>query len=423
MQWRKTINEPLSLDTPSHRVAKRLNVQQCRRLTTLPLLLIYLLSYTTGLCSSTSVQGSDLIISGKLRYKAYKPSEDLLGKSEVAFICRVTIHNLTNWSVRLENSNDERISLAPFEYHEVGTDGTDLFYIEKLKTAVLDDMVSTNRIRKALGGRTPSFISLTARIRSGLVPASEPKFFVAPIWFAFASADYLNRNETNEYLQPIWPTPDLSDGASYHLKSDVERHILSPNLPTRVVFFSPGKFPMQKPDESLVDFNSYLKPYDKGFTNAIFEAANFTNVLGLSIPLNFTLRQFRPRIHGVSANEVSLAAYWEGVVASIVESRSVLDYRPQILGDKVVVLDHRVHTVDGNRLQYVLTTKAWPSISEDHIKTALQSRNWLIGKQANLKPQRTSHSIKLLVRWTLILAVLISAFVCWRIARAKKHET
>ncbi len=122
------------------------------------------------------------------------------------------------------------------------------------------------------------------------VPTSPLMPHLGVAWFATASSCYLN-SAAGTLLPPHSATP-------VHVREQViiRRNEVEPQLPRYVAFLSDGYD--HRFDGTAAKFPP---PFDKGFTNAIFEVLRFTNVAGLELPAAFSLRSFQPGPSGLES--------------------------------------------------------------------------------------------------------------------------
>lgn len=114
---------------------------------------------------------------------------------------------------------------------------------------------------------------------------------VPVIWLALASTCYLDRAGTSSLVAVYSASVARAPVAVKVMRKDEP-----PRLPEKIFFLSDGY------DRRVGQPRKWPPPYDKGFTNAIYEATAFTNIAGLNLPLHFTVRVLRPGPRGLETD-------------------------------------------------------------------------------------------------------------------------
>jgi hypothetical protein len=300
------------------------------------------------------------------------------------------------------------------DYEEAAYDGTNLYYVCSIKTAVG---------QRAATGKKTGVNNAIAWIYKGPVLHSDVSHIIAPVWFAYASSRYLAAL-TNSELEPVIMAP-LSTGV-YDLAVPFKQHAeitLSaslPNLPMRVVFFEDGFLR----DEMLRAPRKRKPPYDKGFTNAVYSAVNFTNVGGYSLPTTATLRiyapkddQFAPNGLGTTHHDVMLHSQYQIALTRATPQTSLEEFQPKLLPTSVVT-DARFVQQQGLLVPY-LSDSNWATVAEitnskDFKLLAAAAPPFRTG----LFTKPTSHRV--VIRILVVFTICASSILFYNFARRSK---
>jgi hypothetical protein len=103
---------------------------------------------------------------------------------------------------------------------------------------------------------------------------------------------------------------------------------------------------------------NYPPPYDKGFSNSVFQATAFTNVYGVSIPTEFSMVTFRRLDGATSSNELRVHYQFQGTLTNVKQSVSVTEFVPRFPDGPTSVTDRRFakDPVPIARISYLATT-------------------------------------------------------------------
>jgi hypothetical protein len=178
-------------------------------------------------------------------------------------------------------------------------------------------------------------------------------------WLAYASSSYFQQVKTNQ-LRPIWMLDDpqlVKEG--FTVKAEWSKSAQPPFLPKRVNYFNDGFY--RHFTNGQRGTNSAPAPFDKGYTNAIYETFSVTNQSGLEIPSEFKFTRFyiwnkeelRPR-------EITTAR-----VTEFKTKISETNFRPRFSGS-VDVVDLRFFFPDATKrsIHYKAKDGVWPTVKE-----------------------------------------------------------
>jgi len=222
------------------------------------------------------------------------------------------------YKIRMEESN------RPDWYYEYAFDKHEMRTLHHVKRTPRDS--STNA--------SPVF---PARIEEREIPANDgtrAQF----IWLAMASSRFF-AGRTNEQMLPIWSPEDPQIRRQpFSMLTFVETIRESPALPAKVSFINDGFYRSYNPVKKALDVEPLSPPYDKGYTNAIYQVLAVTNTSTQTLPAHFVFAVYsspigagevpfeRVLIRGVTS-QVSDAAPEKAEIAGFDGLASVADYR------------------------------------------------------------------------------------------------
>ena len=235
------------------------------------------------------------------------------------------------------------------DYYEVAYDGRQILFLQSLE--------SSARRRRQRGSKATNVA--TAAIFPGDVYYNEALPEVTPIWFSLASSCYLDSVPPG-IMEPPMPIDVLGVryGMPIHpkLKYTATRMAGPLRLPSEVVYYS-GPTIIDKRGKRFV----FPKPYDAGFTNAIYTVDSVTNIFGLHFPLLARLMLFSPKTNAASANALRLAGEYRLAVHTVHLLTNRPPLRPTIPG-ATLVADHRFDAELGTPYLFWLNQgNDWPS--------------------------------------------------------------
>ena len=282
------------------------------------------------------------------------------------------------WIVRFQGTSPE------LDYEEIGTDGTSIFSVRSTET----------RSRRAEAGGTRLQNIATGAVRRGPVPNEIAHPHAGLLWLAFASHRYLETNGV-DYLQPLTlaeANSDLLLYSGFKQKSVIESWSGEDLRPKSAVWFHDGTVRYwDQRDFALVAKHKqkpWHHPYEQGFTNAIFEASQFSNVGASRFPLRLDYWVYSPRPKGDSNRDLALIQHhWLQITNAQVDlvAGSFVPTPPK---GSVRVADYRFATEEGNLVSF------------DY----LQAGDWLSDKEAieKISNPEIKRKLELLQRANLI---------------------
>ncbi len=121
-----------------------------------------------------------------------------------------------------------------------------------------------------------------------------------------------------------------------------------------------------------------VPPYDKGFTNAIFQVDAFTNVNDVAVPLSASLHLLRPRRGGTSSNDLDVLVEYQITLTNAGRAEEITDFQPALPGI-TAIRDERYGVLN------YFGTNEWPTVEQlqngEYFKT-LRSINMPVGMSA-----------------------------------------
>ena len=231
------------------------------------------------------------------------------------------------------------------------------------------------------------------------VPFYAPVPYVPIVWLAFGQSCYLDNHES-ELIPPfVTITPRQA------LRVLVERRNDRANLPERIVYVSNGfrpRFKMQ-----------WRHPYDKGFTNAIYTASQFTNLTDtISIPLAFNLTLFQPSRAGQNSNDLEIEAVYSAVVMEVQSRSSVNKFIPNLPTEKeVAIVDGRF----GSEHTFIaLSTNGW--LSKQETSNSDRFKKWKLREESSGDSTLKTHHGNF--AWSLFLSAFFFVPVAYALFRS-----
>ncbi|MEI8101037.1 MAG: hypothetical protein WCH09_05650 [Bacteroidota bacterium] len=366
-------------------------------------------SFLAGLGAEPPASDGGYKISGSIKYTAYG-EKGALPPTESKFECHI---DHCNWAIRIANHG---MLTNVIQYYESAYIGDAVFTLEVHGNAGLEKL-------KAI--KSPDELSRLVHFRDvgtvvpGMVPLSSLSVDIGPIWFAFCSPCYLDASAGR--LKPIWTTPPKLFKNSNHVFAVNSRRARNkPYLPMDVEFISDGKMYDSK-GEKYVQYEP--------FTNAVFEASDFTDVAGLFIPKKFRLTLLRPILTKTGTEGLKVACEWEGVVAeaNVYSAGGVIDL-PQIKAN-TQVKDYRpqMETKLG-RIDYGITNGNWVSMG-DLIFSKAEKQAKLIDRSKGIASKNREHSggkrrvIVLITLGCLLAVVAYRVVTFFRAESVRQNQT
>jgi hypothetical protein len=213
------------------------------------------------------------------------------------------------------------------------------------------------------------------RAYHGVVPHIEAAREISPVWLSYASASYF-RSRTNAAVEPGFVSD--ASGRIYgppghpQLRGQWTLSESRPAFATWVTYFDDGI--VRTPNGAA----KRVPPYDKGFTNAIFQVDAFTNVNDVAVPLSASLHLLRPRRGGTSSNDLDVLVEYQITLTNAGRAEEITDFQPALPGI-TAIRDERYGVLN------YFGTNEWPTVEQlqngEYFKT-LRSINMPVGMSA-----------------------------------------
>ena len=316
-------------------------------------------------------------VSGTVTFS--QPMHPEVRPSAVEFSLRVQDDK---WFMRLEPRSGQ-----PFDFIEAGSDGTQVYFVTHKEASARKNIALNPKLASTLN-------FATAWVYRGQILHHPHAHLANAAWLTYASAAYF-RGRTNNTAEPV---ASLVGGVAYdHINPFLQEAewLLEdepPFTPTRVIYRSDGQVRL---NGKVV--GSYPPPFDKGFTNAVFEALLFTNNAGLAVPKTAVLKVYSAGI-GRHAQTGQLEVKQEYVVQlrSLAALPAGTPWVP-LLPPRCVISDARVKDEIGRPLVYSTKRKEWPTVDQVRSSSAYsQARAGMQAPVAPLAPGRRGFVIVVL---------------------------
>lgn len=246
-----------------------------------------------------------------------------------------------------------------------------------------------------------------ARIELRDIPPNDGTY-AQYIWFALASHPFFLKL-TNSIMLPIWsPEDPVLRKQPFEMLFFPEMMKESPKLPQKIAFYNEGYYRSYNPATKTLDVIKLRSPYDKGFTNATYQALALTNVGKITVPQKFIFKVYstplnrgqipfeRVLVSGVT-KEVGMKAAERVKLASFDGVASVADYR---LGGATTSTQGKSAN---NYIPYQVTNGAWLDLNQLAQVKARNDQVLLVNKMSD----RTQKSIRGVFAITALAFVLL----------------
>jgi len=396
--------------------------------------------------SSLPVLAANFQVHGELFVKDYIENGEIKAERRMKFSASIED---CEWLIRTTPiSGDITSEIA--EFYEIGTDGTNTFKRTRFNqsydpTAKLTAQLQAVelQLQGITPGESPARTALTRRkltytkaleqlqqkgkrkhligdqaeINLGDAPLFNTDF-IQPIWLAFASSCYLRR-ATNGMLPRVWTyehpiqvfTNNLVE-ATWNTTPE------SPYLATNIIFLNNGTYYVDSYHgvEKNVNPMRLPKPYENGYTNAIYRADSLTNFEGLMIPLHFKLTRLERVQDPKHAADLRIFSSAEASVSHITH-HDAGRFLPDISTNTTVV-DRRffLSPAHPNEIDYISPSNSWLAMEQAHKTKAavFQAAN----KQKESKAGQSVSKRRIVVVVLLGFCGLVGISILWRSVRS-----
>jgi hypothetical protein len=301
-----------------------------------------------------------------------------------------------NWYIKLTQDTKN-----VYDYQEISYDGKYCYDLSNMKWIIEE----RQKNGKAVGNNVATgWIVRDTFFRS--VFAHE----AGPIWLAYGSK-YFFKNLTNNIIEPIiaYNSEPIVSATTKLTKQKIDLNLCQdfPGLPTKIIFHDMGielTEPITKRDP----------PYDKGFTNVVFDVLATTNYSGMILPTDVKVDVFCP-----SETGLNLTYSYRISKVNIKLPPTDFSFKPTIPG-LTHITDGRF-AAEAGLISFNVKSN-WPSETEVHSLPQFahgKSVESLIERNA---PIQVSNGKIRTVRALFILACLSSIVMLWYFT-AKSKQT
>ena len=325
------------------------------------------------------------------------------------------------WMIRFVGPSTE------LDYVEMGTDGTNIFTVKSTES----------RYRRELSEGRQHQNSGQGAVRRGPVPNELAHPHAGMLWFAFASQAYFRTNGI-AFLQPLLFAEANSDILLYYgfrQKAQFEPWSTVESRPRRAVWFHDGLVRYwERRDFAKVSRHlekPWHEPYNKGFTNAVFEATDPKDEGGFSVPKRLDYWVYCPRPKAQTNTDLAVIQHHWLLITNVQVGTTSRPFVPMPPEGSTLVADERFVRAEGSfvRLNYP-QNGGW--LSDDDAAKRLLDLNFK--EQSRLATQANAKDVDLHRNWSVarlkpaivLVVVLLTPiiwFVIWRKTKTQNTTT
>jgi hypothetical protein len=245
---------------------------------------------------------------------------------------------------------------ADITRYEAGGDGETFYQVAYYDPKTLDPLT----LNSAIG-----------LIENDAVPENIAGNHISELWLALASSSYLN-NSKNGMIEPVYYFIDPSmRNEGWMEKASWNRFHDPPHLP-QLIYLNKNIVGMNGSRRVLIQ---PPPPFEKGFTRAIYNVEEATNIDGLTLPIKFSFKElFLNRI----VTPVELETNFN-IIGNVTAVRTVCErtnFIPE-LTEATYVDDRRfIHAPKPiEALAYMVTNNVWPATNVQWLQKSLQDES------------------------------------------------
>jgi hypothetical protein len=382
------------------------------------IIFLFVLSIQSGLASDVA---TEYMAKGTLTWKLYNDA----GKSNVnkawAFKAFSSNHIWTVETTAVKGGQVGRVESTHY-------DGTNLFYldvlsnrydhedpIQKKRELIREKYAGTNLVRD--WSTSTTFVSDSlAKYECRDYPLYAPNG-IAPLWLSLCSAQYLKGKAQNA-IQPVFDMGSI-ESKTYPIDTIVSYLDGSVRVPGKVVYVNKGwKYDIYLEEgQNKISFNRLQPPFDRSFTNAIYEVSGTTNIGGLILPLGFKLTHYA-NVKSPSGQLIPKVIWiYDGKIEELVRDQNAPSMVPIPTVTNTVVRDYRVRKYGQNLepVQYVVKDGHWLGENE------VFQRPGVIKKIERMRSFQRNAPIG----WLLVVGavILFPGLLLWMQSRKSRNNT
>jgi hypothetical protein len=285
---------------------------------------------------------------------------------------------------------------------EVSCDGTNIYFVRSFGHEFL------KRVKQS--GQKAAFNSANCISYQGQVFHHRLIDEVGAIWLAYASGCYF-RSRTNDLVEPAMVLDGfggLYDGFPNRSRLRAKWTISSsePFLPERLVYFGRG--------ENAIRIGPAPRPAPSSeeFTNAVYEVETFTNLNGLRLPREASLKLFTSAGGSSPLGAVRLLAEYRVNLITAAITNALASYQPGIDG-VAAMYDQRA----GDTAIY-FATNGWPSV--ETLRTAAYFQRLREINRHPSAPRRGPWALRIVLALVVLIPIWVYAL---RVRSRRGQET
>lgn len=320
----------------------------------------------------------------------------------------------SQWRIRSYDEAD-----AAIDHNECTFDGTNVYRASFLRDSNVPPP-ETNRAAGSVRGQTSTPSPDKGKTRANVVvwpsevPLSDPTL-ISAVWLAFASRNYFDGMTSNR-AEPFWFAGEEVKELAFKVECAVQLDDRPPFLPRQVVYINPGGKPIVRNGE--IELAAYPKPFDRAFTNALYEATQHGRADGLTYPMRFFIARFAPPKPGTAGAELRIVDTYEGETTTFSSPSKAPDLRLH-LPSRAGILDKRFGmTSEIQSIQYYVTNGEVRS---------LEAMAPLYQREVSRLEAARRERRKVAFRRIVVLAVMVGALIgipcVYRLGRAGRKIT
>ena len=277
---------------------------------------------------------------GLVRYEVYVNSRIIFTVHERFSV----LMDETRWKIITELDSTLPPSRGAPEFplfQEVGTDGSDIFYLKKT-------VRGTNEV-------------IQGKVEPGSVPPHVASPSVSFLWLAYGAPHWLATNSTS-VMKPLWGVNEENESRQDKCDVPVRYRVSDGNKSflSELLFLSDGRRNDCAPRSPK---NTLPEPWSSGFTQAVYRVIQFAP--GGSYPSEFQFEIFSPETNPKLVTRLVLRCRIHASVTNATRVAKDWDSLPELPGRQIVVTDYR-HTATVTNYDVVpyAITNAWLARAE-----------------------------------------------------------
>ena len=219
---------------------------------------------------------------------------------------------------------------------------------------------------------------VAARIDDKNFPRDDGSW-INDLWLAFGCNNYFT-NRVDLAAMPIWRTGlSIEDDVKMGTKA-LYSALSGAQFPNRIDYLSDGYDYFKGKSGDLVQKRKLTPPLDRGYTNFMGRALAFTNVGGVSLPVEFEICRFAPDRNSHAKGALRQLQYAHITVDNILINNEEIS--PPQISEPAVAIDYRFLNSKAQVKQIFLPINngKWPSYEQ--AKMQFETQNQIVDKTA-----------------------------------------